>query len=184
MSAKEKLTFIHIPKCAGTYVGKILDSLNILNKLHNLASTNDTNTFTVIRDPIKRFESLLNFRLSENSPRDDWPRHLRYVYKDNSVTLDTIVKKMSDEYTMSFNPYKSLIWWSENIDFFITIEQLPDFLSSFGYTYDINNFALEQVSAKNRGTFSESTKDRLKVIFADDIKFYNKVIDLKKWKNI
>ena len=61
------LTFIHTPKCGGTYVKEILKTLNIRNNGHRQATKNDGITFTVIRDPVARFESLLNYRLGEKT---------------------------------------------------------------------------------------------------------------------
>ena len=173
----KQLTFIHTPKCGGTYVNSILHSLNIRNKGHMQASEHDGITFTVVRDPIKRFESLLNYRLCENKPRcHDWPTRLNYVYKDKSVSLDTIVEKMTDKEITNFSPYRSLVYWSKNVDIFITIDQLPEFLSFFGYKYDVSNFRRENVSKKERGTFNEFTINRLKLLYIDDLEFYSQVI--------
>ena len=59
------LTFIHTPKCGGSFVCSVLSLLNIKNKGHNRRTQNDGITFTVIRNPIQRFESLMNYRLSD-----------------------------------------------------------------------------------------------------------------------
>ena len=134
-------------------------------------------TFTVIRDPIKRFESLLNYRLCEDNPRlHDWPTRLNYVYQDKSVSLDTIVEKMTDKETTNFSPYRSIVYWSKNVDIFITIVQLSEFLSFFGYKYDVSNFSRKNVSKKERGTFNDFTINRLKLLYIDDLQFYNQVI--------
>ena len=37
MKPKQKLCFIHTPKCGGTYARQILKDLKIKNKRHNLA---------------------------------------------------------------------------------------------------------------------------------------------------
>jgi hypothetical protein len=177
----KQLTFIHTPKCGGTYVSLILDSLNIRKKgnicKHIQASEHDGITFTVVRDPIKRFESLLNYRLCEDKPRGhDWPTSLNYVYQDKSVSLDTIVEKMTDNEITNFSPYRSLVYWSKNVDIFITIDQLPEFLSFFGYKYNVSNFSPTNISKKERGTFNEFTINRLKLLYIDDLEFYSQVI--------
>ena len=77
----KKLIFIHTPKCGGTFIASILSQLKIRNKGHNRAIKNEGLTFTVIRNPIERFESLLNYRLNEKKPRYDFPKKLHYVYK-------------------------------------------------------------------------------------------------------
>ena len=182
----QNLTFIHTPKCSGCYVGNILRHLNIRNKVifdnngvvshHLQASKNDGITFTVIRDPVKRFESLMNYRLGEKYPREDWPKQLKNVYQDKSIDLNTIVSKMSDKNISNFFPYSTLVYWSQNVDIFITIDQLHDFLSFFGYSYNINDFEKKNVSKKIRGTFNDFTKSRIQLLFINDIAFFNKVI--------
>ena len=64
-----KLIFIHTPKCGGSYVSKILAHLNIINKAHTPAIKGEGINFTIIRNPVERFESLLNYRLNEEKPR-------------------------------------------------------------------------------------------------------------------
>ena len=90
------LIFVHTPKCAGSYVVQILKDLKITD-IHHTQAKRDGNAiyFTVIREPIKRFESLLNYRLGESCPRKDWPQHLHYVY-NTRISLNRIIKKMTD----------------------------------------------------------------------------------------
>ena len=186
LKPNDNLTFIHTPKCGGSYIGNILKHLNIRNKVkfdnngvvshHLQASKNDGITFTVIRDPVKRFESLINYRLGEIQPRPDWPKQLKNVYRDKSIDLNTIVSKMTDENITNFRPYSTLIFWSKNVDIFITIDQLYEFLSFFGYSYNIKDFEKKNVSKKTRGTFNDFTKSRLRLLYIDDIVFFNKVI--------
>ena len=61
LKPKAKLCFIHIPKCGGPYAEQILKDLKIRNKFHKQATKNDGLTFTIIRNPVDRFESLLNY---------------------------------------------------------------------------------------------------------------------------
>ena len=139
----KKLIFIHTPKCGGTYASKILADLKIINKSHipvhaknHIPANENENgiTFTIIREPVERFESLLNFRLSMK-PFDDWPKHLYYVYDDINITLNEIVDNMSDSEILGFTPYKSLVYWTTNVDIIITIDKLKEFLNFFGYFF-------------------------------------------------
>jgi hypothetical protein len=171
-----KLVFIHIPKCGGTYACKIFDDLNICNKHHALAIEHKGINFTIIRDPVDRFESLLNYRLDEPTPRHDWPQHLQHVYYDVGITLNEIVSKMNDNEIVSFTPYNSLVYWSKNIDIFITINQLPDFLDFFGYNYDKDKYSKINVSNKLRGKFDDDTRSRIKQLYIDDVLLFNTVI--------
>ena len=83
---------------------------------------------------------------------------------------------MNDKNITKFKPYRSLVYWSKNVDIFITIDQLPEFLSFFGYKYDVNIFSRKKVSKKERGTFNDFTINRLKLLYVDDMQFYNQVI--------
>ncbi len=171
---KKELVFVHTPKCAGSYVSSILSHLKIKNNGHIQAIPNDNYVyFTVIRNPIDRFESLLNYRLDEKKPRGDWPKHLSYVYDNKKITLNDIISKMTDKDILGFSPYKTLTFWTKNIDIIITLDNLPKMLEYFGYTYDINTFKPVNVSNKIRGTINEQNKDRIKKLFNDDIELYN-----------
>lgn len=172
--SNEKLIFIHTPKCGGTYVASILSHLNIINKKHVKAILNEGITFTVIRDPIKRFESMLNYRLNLPKIIDSYPSisYLRYVFEDETITLNEIISKMTNEQILRFN---TLVYWTENIDIIITLENLPKMLGYFGYTYDANLFKPLNVSKKIRGTLNDENINRLKTLFSDDVLLYNKV---------
>jgi hypothetical protein len=183
-----KLIFIHTPKCGGTYASKILADLKIINKSHfpvhaknHIPANENENgiTFTIIRDPIERFESLLNFRLSMK-PLDDWPKHLYYVYDDINITLNEIVDKMSDNEILGFTPFKSLVYWTKNVDIIITIDQLQEFLNFFGYFYIVDDYKKENVSPKLRGKFTDEIKERIRKLYYDDILLYDKISKNKR----
>ena len=175
---KKELVFIHTPKCAGSYIGNILSYLKIKNLGHHQAIPNKKYIyFTVIRNPVERFESLLNYRLNEKTPRNDWPKHLSYVYDDINIKLDDIISQMTDEEILGFSPYKTINYWIKNVDIIITLDNLPKILEYFGYTYDVNLFNPVNVSNKIRGKINQQNKDRLQNIFNDDVNIYNMVIN-------
>lgn len=172
----KKLLFIHTPKCGGNYTRAILDKLCIDNLGHKRVTNNQQHkyiTFTIIRDPVKRYESMLNFRFGLGKPRKDVPKRLRNIHYKKNVTLNKYIQKMTDKEITDFRPYKTLKYWGENIDIFITIDMLHDFLSFFGYEYDKSKFKVRNRSVKNRGTLNEESISRLKRIYKDDIEFYN-----------
>jgi len=173
--SNKKLIFVHTPKCGGTYVASILSHLKIINKKHVKAIPNEGITFTVIRDPIKRFESMLNYRLNRPRHRTLFPINLIYVFDDETITLNEIVSKMTNVQILGFFPYSTLVYWTENIDIIITLENLPKMLGYFGYTYDANLFKPLNVSKKIRGTLNDENINRLKTLFSDDVLLYNKV---------
>jgi hypothetical protein len=173
-----ELVFIHTPKCGGTYVSNILSHLNIKNKGHRQAIVNNNYIyFTVIRNPVERFESLLNYRLDEKAPRNDWPKHLSYVYYDKNITLNDILSKMTDAEILGFSPYKTINHWIKNVDIIITLDNLPKMLEFFGYTYDVKLFKPVNVSNKIRGILNQQNKDRIKKLFNHDVEIYNMIIN-------
>ena len=83
---------------------------------------------------------------------------------------------MSDKEILNFRPYHSLTYWSKNIDVFITIDNLHNFLSFFGYNYDMNNYLKKNVSKKERGKFNESTKNRIAKLYSIDVLLFENTV--------
>jgi len=171
-----KLGFYHIPKTAGTYVRTILDQFDITYYYHNLPQGNEPETtFTIIRDPIDRFESFLNYILQESEPRATFPKHLHYVYQDKSITLNMLIDVLTDdEINILTNiGYNKLTEWNK-VDHKITIDGLKQLLNNYGYHYkDIDKV---NVSKKERGSFSNDTKQRLKILFKEDIDYFKMLL--------
>jgi hypothetical protein len=76
-----------------------------------------------------------------------------------------------------FFPYKTLIYWTTNVDVIITIDQLPALLKHFGHTYDDNLFTKINVSKKSRGTFNDKSVNKISSLYNDDMILFNKVIN-------
>lgn len=176
LKKNQELVFIHTPKCGGTFASSILEKLNIRNKGHKLAILGEGITFTIIRNPIDRYESLLNYRLGYAKAKKDWPIPVKYIWANRTKSLNEIVKIMPDNHILSFRPYRSLCYWSENIDIFITIDKLEEFLSVFGYNININEFEKKNISNKTRGKFNEETRERIANLYSDDMELFNRVI--------
>ena len=173
------LLFIHTPKCGGSYVNTILKDLNIKRNGHHQATNKDKEryiTFTVVREPVERFESFLNYRLGEKRPRWDWPNYIRNAYRNKNITLNQIVTNFQEEDIHKLHPYKNLKFWTRNIDIIITVKQLHSFLSFFGFKYNIKKYEKRNVSKKIRGTFNKKSKEKIKNIFIEDINLYNQFI--------
>ena len=84
---------------------------------------------------------------------------------------------MTDKEILGFWPYKTIDYWTKNVDIIITLDNLPKMLEYFGYKYDVNSFKSVNISNKTRGKINEQNKDRIKELFNDDIKIYNMVIN-------
>jgi hypothetical protein len=173
MELGKKLSFIHAPKCGGCYASQYISQCNINNKGHNIVNSNDDLTFAIIRDPIKRFESLLNYRLGEKKPRIDFPKRLRHVHFNKSITLNEIISELTFHDIKNLTPYKSLVYWCKNVDLLITIDELKETLELLGYTIDNSNFQDINVSIKERGTLNEKSKKKITEFYKEDVELYN-----------
>jgi hypothetical protein len=168
---KNVLKFVHIPKCGGSYAGQYLDELNIINKGHIQANENDKLTFTIIRHPVNRLESLLNYRLNAPHPRRDWPERLNSYHYDKTKTLDDIINNMTDIELKSFYPFKTLKYWTKNVKLIITIDEFIPILEYLGYKIT-KKYNEKNVSEKNRGKISIENEERIKRIYSEDLKIY------------
>jgi hypothetical protein len=167
------LSFIHIPKCGGCFASQYMDLCNINNKGHNIADNENEITFAIIRDPIKRFESLLNYRLGGEKQRLDFPKNLRYVYFDKSISLNEIVDQFTYDDIIKLYPYKNYTYWCQNIDLLITIEELEETLTILGFNVENIIFEQKNVSIKERGTFNELSIKKISDFYKEDIELYN-----------
>lgn len=172
----KKLIFIHTPKCAGTYLIPILNLFNIQYNEHHQAISSEDIYFTVIRNPVNRFESLLNYRLGLPKIRDDWPKQLHHVFNNTQISLNEIVSSLTDDEILGFVPYRTLTYWTVNVDIIITIDELPKLLKLFGYEYNIEQFEKANVSNKLRGNLNDYSKERISKLFHNDMVLYEKVI--------
>ena len=166
-----KLCFIHTPKCGGIYANQYVNYFTIPNKGHKQATISDGITFTIIRHPVDRFESLLNYRLGEAKPRADWNPNLSYIFQKPEMTLNEIVEKMSDADITRFIPYRTLTYWSTNVRILLTMSEFLPFLTQFGYKTDIE-YPRQNVSPRTRGNLSTETRARIAKLFEKDIKLY------------
>ena len=168
----KKLKFIHIPKCAGSYASQYIEYFKIINNGHKVANEYDEITIGIIRNPIQRFESFLNFRLSKDTPGRDWPKRLHYLHYDKTKSLNDIIEKLSPYEILSFDPFKTYLYWTQNIKLLVTINEFLPALHLLGYSTD-KKFPKMNVSDKNRGTLSEESIHKLKKILKIDMKIYN-----------
>ena len=170
----KKLRFIHIPKCAGSYAAQYIEHFGIINNGHNVATNNKLNEITIgiIRNPVERFESFLNFRLNKEHPGNDWPKHLHYLHYDKTKSLNEIIQKLKPIEMLSFDPFRTYMYWTQNINLLVTIKEFLPTLHLLGYSTD-KIFPKMNVSDKNRGTLSQESINKLKKIFKIDMIIYN-----------
>lgn len=170
------LFFVHVPKCGGTYVNSIISKVDVksfkkIDEFTHKTATKEVNdnhiVFAVIRDPISRYESLINYRISTNRIANLFNSTI-----DDHDDINSYVNNQPDEILSSFSPYYTLTYYSRNVDIFITIDELSDFLAFFGYDISKINYPKLNTSSRKYGRFNKKTIDRVSKIFKDDIKFY------------
>lgn len=186
------LMFVHIPKCGGTYCKTLFRELDILSVdkfesnlgvqgaygggPHQLAKKTYSDNFiifSVIRHPVDRFESLLNFRLGGGGPQasNTISKYIKKIRENG--TINDFIEMHTDKELLSYTPYNTLKYYSQNVDIFIKIDELKNFLSFFGYK-NIPKTDRKNASKRNYGYLSEKNKARIARLFKDDIVFYNK----------
>jgi hypothetical protein len=170
------LFFVHVPKCGGTYVNNVISKadVNSFKKIgkntHKTATKeiNDTHiVFAVIREPISRYESLINYRISTDRIAKKFKSTI-----DDYDNISLYVNNQTDKILSSFRPYYTLIHYSRNVDIFITIDELTDFLTFFGHDISKIDGSKLNTSTRKYGKLNKNTIDRLRKIFKEDIKFY------------
>ncbi len=170
----KKIAFVHIPKCAGTFVKRYCKDFGIEYLGHKKGGDANVFYFSVIRDPIQRFESFLNYRLWKGDV-NSWPKRMHYIFGDENVDLNQIVSKLEDDDFQKFNPYKTLEYWTTHCHLLITIDELFDFLQECGFE-NIKENPKENVSTKKRGTLNQESIQKLEKIYQKDIELYKKWI--------
>jgi hypothetical protein len=171
------LYFIHIPKAAGTYARVICDQLNINHQkayTHKKASKliNDRHiVFAILREPVSRYESMLNYRLFKIKDTSRKPNGNIDDYND----INDFIANQTDDFLLNVgSSFQTLLKYSKFVDIFITIDEFEDFLNFFGHHIPENLKKRKNQSERPKGKFNNITINRIKKLYAKDIEFYNR----------
>ena len=173
-----KFEFIHTPKCAGQYFNRFFykDPL-ITNLSHTITGgrakkifkqKNKTYKFTIIREPISRFQSFLNYCLSGGIFHRSIPSHLMVQKDKNYFNLNLLVENLSDKMIYNgFETFYNLQYWTKNADFIFTIGQFDSIYREIypPYVEALNNPSFKHKynkSKKNWGEFDTGTRKYMK----------------------
>ena len=175
----KKITFIHIPKCGGTFVRQFISDKPFLYKQnHERAKRKDRPCFAIIRHPIDRFESMLRYRLKNiNLPQNENLKRiltlLNIMDKDN---LDNIIQELSDEELLNFHPFQTLDYYKNEVNLMISFEYFVPMLNYLNICTKNIDTALKinesSSDFKIKYRFNEESKQRIKKLFQKDIELY------------
>ena len=84
---------------------------------------------------------------------------------------------MTDKEIISFNPYRTLKYWTENVKLLITIDEFIPTLKLLGYNIE-KIYPPKNISYKNRGILNDENRLRIEKIYNEDMKIY------KHWTRI
>ena len=183
--------FSHIPKCAGQYFNEFFKSDSQINSLghirdgiqsnNSLKRLNPLIKFTIIREPISRFESYLNYSLEYGYFQKYFPYDLLMEKDDIHFDLNYMVKQMSDDFIVNGEGlFRNYTFWTKGMDYVFTIHQFEKIYELLNENFnnklnDPNAKMYKNKSSKNWGAFHLGTKTRLKVLFKKDIEIFNKI---------
>ena len=198
-----KITFVHIPKTGGNTIGAWLDQQHnrlIKPRLFRKDNPNERIgkgyvefdnvgvsclhrspggiSFTVIREPVARFESYLNFILDErcniaslenkvaSNSSESWGQ-----WKEGNITLNEIIEILTPDDIPHRGQFRTLSYYTKNVDVLLIIDEVIPFFKSLGFKTKHKLPHLRN-SAKTRGTLNEKSKAKIRQIFHEDVKLY------------
>ena len=174
------INYVHIPKTGGTFVNYVLAQTKIkptsmYTKGSHPSKKNKNNiNFTVIRHPVDRFESYLNYKYGRGIHNLDRPKKKASL---NKIVSNMTIKQLKN-FKKKFRPIKH---YSKNIDIFITINMFNYLLLFLKYDIDIENCKYKNVSLKVRGSLNKRNRAIIEEFYKEDMILYN---NLKRKKLI
>ena len=182
--------FAHIPKCAGQYFAEFFKSdsqINMLGHIRDgkkkdlpLKRLHPLNKFTIIREPLSRFESYLNYSLEFGYFQKYFPYDLLMEKDDKGFDLNYMVSQMSDDFIVKGEGlFRNYTFWTEGMDYVFTIHQFEKIYEILNDNFreklnDPKAKMYKNKSSKHWGSFDLRTKTRLKKLFHKDIVIFNK----------
>lgn len=163
--------FVHIPKCGGTAIKTMLNSCSHgivynLYPFHKPAS-GDRRSFAVIREPARRFESFLNYRLGEDEPRKDWEWDGVPAWgtvADVAELLDTV----PNETMRAFSPFLTQIsYLHTTTNILCSPSDVLPFLGRENITCR-SDVQRENSARKHRGALRADQHERIRGVFWED----------------
>ena len=167
--------FLHIPKTGGTSVQELCDQYRITYLGHHPEKARKKRKrmrFTVIREPGKRFESFLHYRLQGRRPRRDF--RPRTLHSNKNLQLDEIVGEMTNKTLTGFSPFSTQCLYAKHVDICFQLHELPEaFHIMLGLT-DLPKLPKHNSSKKTRKNLSGKSLRRIRKVYFKDVKLWEK----------
>lgn len=178
-------TYVFIPKTGTTSVVKFMNSCasgfisehqmehvggNKRMLAHSHIKAKQDNIVVVLRDPVKRFVSLLSYRQREENPRGDWGK-LPFK-KPNSVVIDA----MSDKHMRSFQPYgtqESYVRNQKSVRFLCSPREMHDFLINEMHFSGCDPFPHSNPTKHRFGEIRKDQEARIRNVYHEDVQLWN-----------
>jgi hypothetical protein len=186
MSAYEhnkQVTFVHIPKNAGTSVIRWMEAFGDVTKYkseHYTAQTmkvlypESKTTFTVVRNPWDRVVSMYHFVQAHMALMKE-----RYGIYDGSITFDSYCRFgiHSDSLAFWYRPTSNQVeWFNDNIDHVLHYENLDKEFDVIRTIYN-SRVPLPRLNTTThddyRSYYTNSTRNIIGDLFEDDVKRFN-----------
>ncbi len=180
VSKKHKCIFIHIPKCGGRTIWKLLDipgSHDTVREKINCMGEDYNNyfTFTVLRHPWDRMVSLYHWK-----KRQEW-KIAKGSFRGFLVEYKETVEEMYGNKKRAYNVYHNFLKNHKGefaIDYIARLEILSEDINSrFGSRVGINNIRRLPVMGKTKRTvytkyYDTETIDIVYEMFEKDIEYF------------
>jgi len=156
--------------CASGFISnhQVLEDRTIA---HRHVKAIQDNIVVVLRDPVTRFISLLNYRQKEKRPRKDW-RGLPF-HEPNSVVIDA----MSDEQMhYSFHPYDTMHSYVHNqksVRFLCSLLEMQDFVMNKMHFSGCAPFPHSNPSEGAFGGIRKDQEARIRAVYRKDVQLWN-----------
>lgn len=167
--------FLHIPKTGGTTVKGLCKRYNIETCKHNLGVLSRKRrrmVFCVVRNPVDRFESFLNYRLGQLNIRPDWP--VRIAYRKKEMGLSKVLRRFKSPMITNLKPFRTLKNFVDVSNICFTIQEIPEAIAIMKCLDKVPKLGKANVSVKKRSPLNKASRDRIQRLFKKDMDIYEK----------
>ena len=195
---KKSIVFLHIPKCGGISLKKILrgsfDNTSVF-KCYNhrpyseIPDSENSFIFTFVRNPWDRILSLYSFWNSQDKshPFYKWDKQQVDFIHENEITFDEFVRHIRDKHPIFFkkrhpNPYIGYFFTDPStIDF---IGKVESYQEDFDKLCDIVGIPRKNLPVTNKSNhtrysdyYNDETRNIVSQIYSEDIEFFKYKFD-------